>query len=284
MFTSLLRPLQRKHLLLCKGISTIMSQQERSFSAACCIIGDEILNGKTRDSNAYFLSKYLFELGIDLKRVETIPDDYDSIAETIKRLSSQHDIVFTSGGIGPTHDDITYEALARAFDLPLKLDEETCVRMEQVSKTKIEGWSLTEERKRMAIFPEPSIKLRNQDDLWVPVVVVNKNVHVLPGIPRLFERLLESLKPHFVTLAGESTSYHRVQVATELPEGQIASFLSQLQDECNSQNIKIGSYPKWGKTKDGVRVVVSVVGKDQDNVHLVGNKVADGISGWIIKD
>ncbi|CEG69643.1 Putative 3'-phosphoadenosine 5'-phosphosulfate sulfotransferase [Rhizopus microsporus] len=69
-------------------------------TAACCIIGDEILNGKTRDSNAYFLAKYLFDLGIDLRRVETIPDDYGSIAETIKRLSSQHDFVFTSGGIG----------------------------------------------------------------------------------------------------------------------------------------------------------------------------------------
>lgn len=218
-----------------------------------------------------------------MKRVETIPDDYESIAETIKRLSNRHDIVFTSGGIGPTHDDITYEALARTFDLPLKLDLETCTRMEQVSKPKFPDWSLTDARKRMAIFPEPSIKLRNSSDLWVPVVVVNKNVHVLPGIPRLFEQLLVSLEPHFQNMVGEKSSYHRVQIATKLPEGDIATFLSDLQKECDSQSIKIGSYPNWGKGKDGARVVVSVVGKDQDKVDLIGNQILDGIQGWITK-
>ncbi|KAG2197955.1 hypothetical protein INT47_002982 [Mucor saturninus] len=259
-----------------------MSQQKRDFSAACCIIGDEILNGKTRDSNAYFLAKYLFDLGIDLKRVETIPDEYDSIAETIQRLSSQHDLVFTSGGIGPTHDDITYAALAKAFHLPLKLDEETCVRMEKRSKEKFVDWTLTDARKRMAIFPEPSQKLRTGEDLWVPVVVVNENVHVLPGIPRLFEQLLQSLKPHFQTMVGKQSPYHRVQIATKMTEGDIASFLSDLQDEYTEKQIKIGSYPNWGE-KDGARVVVSVVGKDQDLVDVVGSKILDGISGWFTK-
>ncbi|KAI8637754.1 MoaB/Mog domain-containing protein [Parasitella parasitica] len=255
----------------------------RSFSAACCIIGDEILNGKTRDSNANYLAKYLFELGVDLKRIETIPDDYEAIEETIKRLSSQHDLVFTSGGIGPTHDDITYAALAKTFSLPLKLDEETCVRMEQVSKAKFADWSLTEERKRMAIFPEPSEKLRNNDDMWVPVVVVNKNVHVLPGIPRLFESLLDSLKPHFKVLMGEHQSYHRVQIATRLQEGEIAPFLTKLQDLCSSKQIKIGSYPNWGQGKDGARVVVSVVGKNEQDVNAVGDQIVEGIDGWITK-
>ncbi len=222
-------------------------------------------------------------MGVDLKRVETIPDDYEAIAETTRRLSSQHDIVFTSGGIGPTHDDITYAALAKTFDLPLKLDEETCIRMEQVSKNKFPDWSLTEARKRMAIFPEPSIKLRNHDDLWVPVVVVNKNIHVLPGIPRLFEQLLDSLKPHFESIIGEHKSYHRVQVATKLTEGQIAKFLSDLQDEFTAKSIKIGSYPNWGEGKDGARVVVSIVGKDVELVDSIGNKVIDGIEGWITK-
>lgn len=164
----------------------------------------------------------------------------------------------------------------------MKLDEETCNRMEKRSKENFPDWSLTEARKRMAIFPEPSIKLRNGEDLWVPVVVVNKNVHVLPGIPRLFEQLLESLKPHFQSLVGENNKYHRVQIATKLTEGDIASFLSDLQDKFTSQQIKIGSYPNWGE-KDGARVVVSVVGKDQDLVDSIGNNVVDGISGWITK-
>lgn len=222
-------------------------------------------------------------MGIDLKRVETIPDDYDAIAETIRRLSSQHDLVFTSGGIGPTHDDITYAALAKTYNLPMKLDQETCERMEASSKGKYPDWNLTEARKRMAIFPEPSEKLRNHKDLWVPVVVVNKNIHVLPGIPRLFEGLLDSLKPHFESIVGQQKAYHRVQVATKLTEGQIANFLSDLQDECSSQQIKIGSYPNWEEGKDGARVVVSVVGKDQETVKLIGDKVVNGIEGWITK-
>lgn len=229
------------------------------------------------------LAKYLFELGVDLKRIETIADDYEAIEETIKRLSSQHDLVFTSGGIGPTHDDITYAALAKAFNLPLKLDEETCIRMEKVSKAKFPDWSLTEERKRMAIFPEPSEKLRNLDDLWVPVVVVNKNVHVLPGIPRLFESLLDSLKPHFKALMGEHQSYHRVQIATKLQEGKIAPFLTELQEQCSSKHIKIGSYPNWGEGKDGARVVVSVVGKNEQDVNAIGDQIVQGIDGWITK-
>lgn len=228
------------------------------------------------------IAKYLFELGIDLKRVETIPDEYDSISETIRRLSSQHDLVFTSGGIGPTHDDITYSALAKAFNLPLKLDEETCIRMEKRSKEKFVDWSLTDARKRMAIFPEPSEKLRAGEDLWVPVVVVNKNIHVLPGIPRLFEQLLDDLKPHFKSLVGKVAQYHRVQVATKLTEGDIATFLSDLQHQFSDQNIKIGSYPNWGE-RDGARVVVSVVGKDEDLVQSIGTQIVEGISGWITK-
>ncbi|KAI7901951.1 MoaB/Mog domain-containing protein [Cokeromyces recurvatus] len=255
---------------------------QKNFTAACCIIGDEILNGKTRDSNANYLAKYLFELGVELKRIETIPDDYEAIKETIKRLSSQHDLVFTSGGIGPTHDDITYSALAKAYNLSLKLDQETCQRMEQVSKQRFPDWKLTEERKRMALFPEPSEKLRNHNDIWVPVVVVNKNIHVLPGIPRLFEILLESLKPHFRALLGDHPeAYHRVQVATQLKEGDIAPFLTQLQNQCKERHIKIGSYPNWGEGKDGARVVVSVVGKNVAEVNAIGEELVKGIEGWI---
>ncbi|KAG1057037.1 hypothetical protein G6F43_001109 [Rhizopus delemar] len=233
---------------------SIMNKRQLT-TAACCIIGDEILNGKTRDSNAYFLgtyTKYLFDLGIDLRRVETIPDDYDAIAETIKRLSSQHNLVFTR----PTHDDITYSAIAKAYSLPLILDQETCQLMETSSKQRFPNWELTEERKRMATFPEPSIKLRPDKNFWVPVVIVNKNIHILPGIPKLFEGLMSSLKPHFQEMVGDQKGYHRIQVATSLAEGDIAQFLTTVQSKV--KDIKIGSYPKWG-LQNGVRVVVSVV-------------------------
>ncbi|KAI9253597.1 MoaB/Mog domain-containing protein [Sporodiniella umbellata] len=266
----------RARTLVSRHYSTMSQKQIKN--AACCIIGDEILNGKTRDSNAHFLAKYLFDLGIDLKRVETIPDDYSMIAETVRRLSSQHDLVFTSGGIvGPTHDDITYSAIAKAYSLPLTLDNETCRLMEQSSRDRIPDWKLTEERKRMAIFPEPSTKLRPDVKYWVPVVVVNENIHILPGIPRLFEGLMDSLKPHFQEMVGDLKSYHRVQIATSLGEGDIAQFLTQVQDMAGE--IKIGSYPKWG-VQEGVRVVVSIVGKDQDKVEKISQEVMSGIKGW----
>ncbi|KAF7730662.1 hypothetical protein EC973_001611 [Apophysomyces ossiformis] len=265
-------------------ITMTTAAPEKTFTAACCIIGDEILNGKTRDSNAYFLAKYLFELGIDLKRVEVIADDYSAIQETICRLSSQHDIVFTSGGIGPTHDDITYDALAKAFGLSLKLDDETC-RLMEATMMKSPGWKLTEARKRMALFPYPSKILRTPvSGLWVPVVVVNENIHVLPGIPHLFERLLESLRPHFQQLVeakhGENGRYYRVQIATRLQEGKIAPFLSALQEKVRDKHIKIGSYPKWGTDAQGIRVVVSVVGKNEEVVRDTADQIARDIEGW----
>ncbi|KAI8879902.1 Molybdopterin binding protein [Backusella circina FSU 941] len=284
-------------LSMCNVTSTFRSSsvffvnnKSSTFTASYCLIGDEILNGKTRDSNAYYLSKYLFDLGIDLKKVEIVPDDYSAIAESVKKLSTEHDIVFTSGGIGPTHDDITYSALAKAYNLSLKLDQETCEKMLKMSRTKFPDWTLTEARKRMALFPEPCGILRKNEAYWVPVVVVNKNIHVLPGIPRLFEGLLDSLKPHLKQLVqekGSSGHYHRVQVATKLPEGEIADFLSQLQDQVNQHDIKIGSYPNWGQDENDTRVVVSVVGKDQSLVQSIGQEVVNATQGWIdntIKD
>ncbi|KAL0091122.1 MoaB/Mog domain-containing protein [Phycomyces blakesleeanus] len=257
-----------------------------SFTAACCIIGDEILNGKTRDSNAHFLAKSLFDIGVDLKRVEIIPDEYKAIEETIKRLSSQHDIVFTSGGIGPTHDDITYAALAKAYNLPLELDLETCKQMEEKS-SHIKDWVLNDARKRMAIFPKPSKLIRTSPELWVPIVVVNENIHVLPGIPRLFERLIHSLQPHLISLieakTGRSTpeKYHRIQIATAQPEGKIAQCLTAAQNQVKDYNIKIGSYPKWGQDSHGTRVVVSIVGKDEKAVQALAKDISDQIEGWI---
>ncbi|CDS08988.1 hypothetical protein LRAMOSA10348 [Lichtheimia ramosa] len=179
-----------------------------------------------------------------------------------------------------------YEAIARAYSLDLKLDNDTCVAMEKVMRPKIVHWELTEARKRMAIFPYPAEIIRtNPEELWVPVVVVNNNIHILPGIPRLFERLITLLRPRFDRLVDEKGGmgrYYRVQVATKLPEGEIAPYLSGLQKQVDKKNLKIGSYPKWGATEDGTRVVVSVVGRDQDDVKHIGDQLVDQIEGRIL--
>ncbi|KAG2184175.1 hypothetical protein INT44_009190 [Umbelopsis vinacea] len=256
--------------------------QPQVVTAACCIIGDEILNGKTRDSNANYLAKMLFDLGVELKRIEVISDDRDEIAETVRNMSNKYDLVFTSGGIGPTLDDITYSSIAHAFGLELKLDDKTCQSMIDISSKRITDWSLTEARKRMVIFPHPAEIVRTREDMWVPIVVVNSNVHILPGIPKLFENLADSLTPRILNLIEKrglkDTKFYRAQIATSHNEGEIAPYLLDLQGRASA--VKIGSYPKWGTDSNGVRVVVSVIGRDEAQVQKYGDEVQERLSGW----
>ncbi|OZJ06212.1 hypothetical protein BZG36_00783 [Bifiguratus adelaidae] len=275
-----------------------ISVEKTSTRAAICIIGDEILNGKTKDSNTNYLARFCFDLGVDLKRVEVIPDDEADIKETVRRLSDRFDLVFTSGGIGPTHDDITYGSIAAAYNLPLALDNKTCEDMVRLSVQRDPKWDLTNARKRMATFPSPATILRPVPELWVPVVVVNGNIHILPGIPRLFEQLLQGLKPHILSVkqkkleaagfSGEGqvgyARYYRSQVGTSLPEGAIADALTDIQAKVKSRDIKVGSYPKWGGVSDAqgrqVRVVVSVVGRDEAGVKEVADEIRQAVDGW----
>lgn len=152
-------------------------------------------------------------------------------------------------------------------------------------RAKYADWELTEARKRMALLPYPAKILRvAPDELWVPVVVVNENIHILPGIPRLFERLLTLLRPHFEKMVldrGAGGGYFRVQIATRLQEGEIAPILTAIQQRVLDQHIKIGSYPKWGADRNGVRVVLSIVGRDEEAVKNIGNEIASSVNGWL---
>lgn len=119
-------------------------------TAACLIIGDEVLNGKTKDSNSNYFAKFCFNLGIDLQRIEVIPDDEDVIVEAARRLSQKHDLVISSGGIGPTPDDITYQSMGKAFNAePLEYHDETVRRMaENLKARQVDTSSITEEVSR----------------------------------------------------------------------------------------------------------------------------------------
>lgn len=168
-------------------------------TAACLIIGDEVLGGKTVDTNSAYLAKWCFNLGISLKRIEVIADDESEIIEAVRRMSDGYDFVVTSGGIGPTHDDITYQSIATAFNLPLKLHQETFEKMKLLSKPHPNqptfDWEVDSPARRaklrMAELPTDESRdlkkqvLFPQEDLWVPVSVVNGNIHILPGVPRL---------------------------------------------------------------------------------------------------
>lgn len=225
-----------------------------NINAACVIIGDEVLNGKIVDTNSKFFAKYCFDQGIKLNEIVTIGDEESQIVETLQRLRKKHQFIVTSGGIGPTHDDITYESIAKSFDLPTKIDDECKKHMQRLSKpeSRLDSTAL-KDFYRMATLPHGS-QVKNyfiSDDLWVPICSIDHKVYILPGIPQLFSRMLTEFAPtlrKIYNLAEEKHEYVRFFVKTTLTESQVSAYLRNLQEVANkvSPEIKIGSYPHFG--------------------------------------
>ncbi len=148
---------------------------------AILVVGDEILSGDTEEANAGFMARALFERGVTLGRIVVVPDHRHEIAAQVAGLADEFDVVITCGGIGPTHDDITLESIAQAFDVPL-LDHPDLLALLHQWK----GHDLDESHRRLARVPAPTV-LHWYDDSF-PLLQVN-NVYVLPGVPRLLRRL-----------------------------------------------------------------------------------------------
>jgi molybdenum cofactor synthesis domain-containing protein len=235
-------------------------------TAGFVVIGDEILTGKVQDTNSHSLAQVLFTRGVRLSRIEVIPDVIDEIAATVKRASSAYTHVFTSGGIGPTHDDMTYEGIARAFGRKLVLHEPTVEKMRAHYSLKPE--MMNEARLRMALLPE-GCEIWETDGLWVPLVVV-ENVHVLPGVPMLFKGMLEAAAHRFV-----GVPLTRELVYTMGKEGDIAAPLAAL--AAAHPDIAIGSYPRDGGDH---KVMISLEGPDARAVADLAARVADAIGGF----
>ncbi len=252
----------------------------RIRTSGIIIIADEVLSSKTIDTNSAWFSRFCFKLGVDLKRVEVIADDVEEITEAVARMSNRYDFVVTSGGIGPTLDDITYSSIARAYSLPLEYHEQTIQKMKAMSTNRKINWELPEDnpeilaRKRMALFPTPSKVIYPSKDLWVPIVVVNQNVHVLPGIPRLFTQMLEGYQPALEALIDPANRRHRVLVQTSKPEGSIAPFLDSLQKKVGA-DVKVGSYPR----DIGGGVVISLLGKDLQHMKSFVAEIEKNVDG-----
>ncbi|PAV19372.1 Molybdopterin binding protein [Pyrrhoderma noxium] len=250
-------------------------------TAACLIIGDEILNGKTHDTNSNTFAKFCFEHGISLKRIEVIADDEEEIVEASRRMVQKYDFVITSGGIGPTHDDITYQSLAAAFNQPLVHHSETLRRMAEMSRHRSDIASQTQEQKvareRMALFPANAEVLFVNSELWVPVVRLEGKLCILPGIPGLFQRLLSALTP-YLPLPPPSERPFRHLIFTKLPESNIAPYLTDLHKRVSKEGIQVGSYPAFQQG-----VTVSLIGRNEARVREIGDEVARGIQGEVIE-
>jgi molybdenum cofactor synthesis domain-containing protein len=251
-------------------------------TAAALIIGDEILNGKTLDRNSNYFARYCFEQGIELKRIEVIADDEAEIIEASRRMVKHYDFVITSGGIGPTHDDITYASLAKSFNQKLVHHSETLLRMAEMNKDR--AWVKAQDdqqraaQQRMALFPENAEVIYTSKDIWVPVIRLEGRLCIFPGIPTLFQKMLTGLTP-FLPLPPPHERPLRLQIFTSQPESIIAPFLTNLQRRVQADGIRVGSYPVL---KEGV--YVSLIGSDEARVRAIAEEVERETTGRIVSE
>jgi len=201
-------------------------------TAAALIIGNELLSGKIADANLVVLARALREMGVLLRRVVMILDEIDVIAKEVAELSATHDFVFTSGGVGPTHDDLTIEGVARAFGVGVVISAELDVLLR-----KAYGERVTEGHLLMARIPEGSRLVKSEQVPWPTVVM--RNTWVLPGVPEIFALKIPHIRAE---LAGDAP-FISMAVFTSLDEGQIKVLLDRVVAEHN--DVDIGSYPKW---------------------------------------
>ncbi|KAI0060034.1 hypothetical protein BV25DRAFT_1828469 [Artomyces pyxidatus] len=197
-------------------------------------------------------------------------------------MVKKYDFVITSGGIGPTHDDITYGSLAKAFSQQLVHNAETLNRMVELSKHRPWIAQQSEEQKtareRMALFPERAEVLFVGKDIWVPVVRLEGKLCVFPGIPGLFQKMLDGLKP-YLPLPPPSERPFRHQIFTLLPESSIAPYLTALQKRVQQEGVRVGSYPLFMKG-----VYVSLIGFNEERVRELGTEVANELQGKVVTE
>ena len=215
-------------------------------TAAMLVIGDEILSGRTRDANMHHLANVLTERGIDLKEVRVVSDDPDAITDAVKALSQAYDHLFTSGGIGPTHDDITADNVARAFDAPIDVRDDARALLQAHYQNS--GQSLNDARLRMARIPDGATLIDNPISI-APGFTLG-NVHVMAGVPRIFEAMLESVLPKLT--GGSPVLSQSLQIMR--PEGDIAGPLADL--AARYPDLSMGSYPFQREGAFGAHVVL----------------------------
>jgi molybdenum cofactor synthesis domain-containing protein len=220
-------------------------------TAGIVVIGNEILSGKVTDTNSPFLARELRQLGVTLLRITTIPDDVDVIAATVKLFAESFEIVFTSGGVGPTHDDVTMEGVARAFGRKVVRHPELDRRLREYL-----GTNANEARMRMADVPDGT-ELIVDERLGFPTIKC-QNVYVMPGIPQILEQKFLALKERFV-----ASPYHLRVVFTRDGEGSIAEHLNAT--VARFPELLLGSYPKLGDPEYAVKLTLE--SKDQAYVE-----------------
>jgi molybdenum cofactor synthesis domain-containing protein len=237
----------------------------QKVTAAVLVIGDEILSGRTQDTNLNYIAKFLGGLGIDLCEARVVPDVQDEIVTALNALRMRYDYVFTTGGIGPTHDDITADAVAKAFGVGIDYNDEALALL----GTRYKPGEFNDMRKRMARVPDGATLIKNSVST-APGFQIG-NVFVMAGVPMIMRAMLEEsvasrLKRGRVVISAT--------ISAKMPEGRIAGPLAEIQKRFAETSI--GSYPFYGDDGFGVQLVVR--GRDAAKVEEAARAIEEAIA------
>lgn len=238
---------------------------EKTVTACLLIIGNEILSGRTTDANLPYLAKRLNELGIRLKEVRVVSDSEPAIVKAVNETRAEYDYVFTTGGIGPTHDDITSGCVAKAFGVALERHPDAVARLER----HYPPGQLNEARLRMAEIPVGGTLIDNPVST-APGFRIG-NVHVMAGVPRIMQAMFEGIAH---TLVGGKPALSR-SVSCTLGEGTLAKGLGEIQ--ARHPTFDIGSYPYYRVGGFGVSLVAR--GTDSAELDIIAEEIAEMIRG-----
>lgn len=227
-----------------------MTGEAEAVTAAILVIGDEILSGRTQDQNSHYIARYLADIGVDTREIRVVPDVEAEIVAAVNALRARYAYVFTTGGIGPTHDDITADAIARAFGVGIEEDPRAIKMLLEV----IPADRLNEARRRMARIPHGAELVQNRISIapgfWIA------NVIVMAGVPAVMQAMLDDVGPKLAT--GMPVIIETI-AAGRLPEGAYAAPLGEI--AADNPELSIGSYPAY--RDGGFHNEIVVRGKDK---------------------
>ena len=243
--------------------------QKTKFNAAILIIGNEVLSGRTQDTNTSTIAQWLNSIGVKVNEVRIIPDIESTIIETVNHLRKVNNYVFTTGGIGPTHDDITAQSISKAFNLEYEIHKKAFKILEAYYKP----GEFNKGRQKMVWMPENANLILNPTS-GAPGFYI-ENVFCLPGVPSILKAMLGGLKDKIV--GGDPILSHTINLKTV--ESEIANSLTKVQDK--NKDVEIGSYPFFQAGKLGVSIVIR--SEIQSNIDRCSEQILNFVNEMKIK-
>jgi len=239
-------------------------KKNKKVNAAILIIGNEILSGRTQDTNTSTIALWLNSIGVEVQEVRVIPDIEKTIVDNVNEFRGLNDYVFTTGGIGPTHDDITAQSISKAFNLEYQIHKEAFEILEAYYKP----GEFNEGRQKMVWMPKDAKLILNPTS-GAPGFNI-KNVFCLPGVPSILKSMLGGLQNEII--GGEPIISHTISLRTV--ESEIAKSLSSVQD--NNKDVEIGSYPFFQAGKLGVSIVIR--SEEQSKISKCSYQILDFVN------